>query len=178
MKKLNAILKFSAFLLLVVLMASCEKGEDPIVNSPETEAKSIKSWLAAMKVKKNHVDSVVNNNTTSFYYIKLDSIGTGNPATTGDTVTVIYTGMFIDGTVFDTSETSDSSPDTYTYVHKDTDPLKRMIAGWEAGIELLKKGEKYAFLFPSNMAYGNYGYSRVIPPYSPLIFVIEVTDIK
>lgn len=178
MKKLNVLLKFSAFLLVVVLMASCEKGEDPIVNSPETETQTIKNWLAAMKVKKNHVDSVVTNNTTSFYYIKLDSIGTGDLVTTGDSVTVIYTGMFVDGSVFDTSETTDSRPDTYAYVHKDTNPEKRMISGWEAGMEILKKGEKYAFLFPSKLAYGAMGHSRVIPPYTPLIFVIEVTDVK
>jgi len=74
----------------------------------------------------------------------------------------------MDGTIFDSS-------DDYTYVHKSSS--QRMIAGWEEGIELLNKGAKATFLFPSSLAYGQYGYYS-IPGYSPLFFVIEVVDIK
>lgn len=41
----------------------------------------------------------------------------------------------------------------------------------------LNKGASAAFLIPSAKAYGTTGY-RSIPPNTPLIFIIEVVDIK
>ena len=175
MKELNALMRFSAFILSVFIMASCSLNKDEpfdyTPNTPEIEAQQIKSWLDTMKGRDNDVYKVTNDTATLFYYIKLDSIGTGEVVKTGDKVTVKYVGMFLNGTAFDSSE-------KYTYIHKDTDPDKRMISGWEKGIELLKKGESYAFMFPSAQAYGAQGSYGVIPPYTPLIFVIEVLDIQ
>ena len=92
---------------------------------------------------------------------------------TGDTVKVIYTGKFTDGTVFDSS--IGQRDGTYTYVQEGANT--RMIQGWEEGIKVLNKGASATFLIPSAKAYGSSGYST-IPPNSPLIFVIEVVDIK
>jgi FKBP-type peptidyl-prolyl cis-trans isomerase len=79
--------------------------------------------------------------------------------------------MFLDGQVFDASAYHGDG--TYTYKHK-TDPL---ILGWEEGIEVLNKGASAAFLIPSAKAYGVRGQGS-IPPNTPLIFIIEVVDIK
>lgn len=77
--------------------------------------------------------------------------------------------MFMDGAIF-VSSTS------FGYVHKATTG-QRMIQGWEEGIEVLSKGGSAIFLISSAKAYGDYGYS-IIPPYSPLLFMIEITNIK
>jgi len=62
-----------------------------------------------------------------------------------------------------------------TYIHK----TNRMIQGWEEGIEILSKGGSATFLIPSNKGYGPLGSEdRTIPPYTPLIFIIEVVNIK
>jgi len=54
-----------------------------------------------------------------------------------------------------------------------------MIQGWEEGIEILSKGGSATFLIPSNKGYGPLGSEdRTIPPYTPLIFIIEVVNIK
>jgi FKBP-type peptidyl-prolyl cis-trans isomerase len=79
--------------------------------------------------------------------------------------------MFLDGTIFDSST-------SFKYIHKNTDPTKRLIQGWEEGIEILRNGGSAAFLIPSAKAYGAEGRIPSIPPYSPLIFIIEVIDIK
>jgi FKBP-type peptidyl-prolyl cis-trans isomerase len=105
----------------------------------------------------------------------VSTAGTGPTVGMGDTLTVKYTGYFMDGTIFDASSLHGDG--TYTYIHKDTNPQKRMIQGWEEGIEVLSKGSRAIFLFPSDKAYGPYGYGP-IPPYSPLIFEIEVVNIK
>ena len=170
MKKLNSILNISVFILFVILMASCLKNEDPNASyTPEREAGLIKEWMTNVKIKKLHLDST----STGIYYITdTTKIGTGPTIKTGDAVTVKYTGAFLDGGIFD-QQTS------YTFIHKDTDPEKRMVQGWEEGIEVLNKGASAVFLIPSAKGYGSKGSQRgIIPPNSPLLFIIEVVTIK
>ena len=173
MKKLIKNFKVYVFLLnAATVVTACLKTQDQnVTNTPEKEASMIANWLATMVTNKKNIDTT----STGLYYI-VQKVGTGATVHAGDSVTVIYTGMFLDGQVFDASSLH-STAGTYKYVHKDTDPNKRMIKGWEEGIEVLSKGSSAAFLIPSAKAYGASGNS-VIPPYTPLIFVIEVVNIK
>ena len=167
MKRMNFVFKYFVLVLFLAgLFSSCLKSNDTSPsNTAETEAALIKSWKTKMKSTNIAYDSTT---TKIFYIIDKTKVGTGSNVTTGKTVTVKYTGTFMDGSIFDSS-------DSFTYVHKASN--QRMITGWEEGIELLNKGAKATFLFPSSLAYGPYGYSS-IPGYSPLFFVIEVVDIK
>ena len=150
-------------------MASCLKSVDPYADyTPEREAGLIKDWLATVKQNKVHLDSTA---TGIYYVLDTTKIGVGPTIKTGDTVKVKYVGKFLDGTVFDAS--SYHGDGTMTYIHK-TD---RLIQGWEEGIEVLSKGGSAAFLIPSVKAYGTTG-AGSIPPNTPLIFLIEVLDIK
>lgn len=166
---MKSIFKIGALILFLGIIASCQKDVvDPYANyTPEREATLIKEWLAAMTAKEYDIDTI---STDIYYIVDTTKVGTGPTVKTGNTVTVKYLGMFLDGSVFDSSE-------SYTYTHKDTDPLKRMIEGWEEGIEVLSKGGSAVFLIPSSKGYGARGNTR-IPPNSPLLFVIEVLDIK
>jgi FKBP-type peptidyl-prolyl cis-trans isomerase FkpA len=167
MKRLKFVLKsFVLVLFLAGFFSSCMKSEDTSSkNTAETEAALIKSWKTKMKSTNIAYDSTA---TKIFYIRDKTKVGTGPNVAAGNTVIVKYTGAFLDGTVFDSSE-------NFTYVHKSSG--QRLIAGWEEGIELLNKGAKATFLLPSALAYGPYGYSS-IPGYTPLFFIIEVVDIK
>ena len=168
MKRVNLLLRIGAILLFVGLIASCRKEKDPYADyTAEREITLIQQWVDAMTIKKMNIDTT----SSGILYIQ-EKAGTGEKVKSGNTVTVKYTGMFLDGSVFDASEFYGNG--TFTYIHK-TD---RMILGWEEGIEVLNKGAKAAFLIPSAKGYGALGSVPVIPPYSPLIFVIEVVDIK
>ncbi len=171
MKKLNTILKFSVFLLLIGIVGSCIKDkEDPYAAyTPEREASLIKTWLDAMVAKKLNIDTT---STGLFFIPDTVKVGSGPKVKAGNTVTVKYTGIFLDGVIFDASAYHGDG--TMTYVHK-TD---RLIQGWEEAIEVLSKGQSAAFLIPSAKGYGATGSKPTIPPYSPLIFIIEVLDIK
>ncbi len=170
MKKLNISLKIVAIVLFATLISSCNKSKDPYADyTPEREATLMKEWLDAMVQKQKDIDTTA----TGLFYI-VDKEGTGDNVKTGDEVTVKYTGMFMDGTVFDASAYQNEAG-TMAYIHKGTD--SRMIQGWKEGIEVLNKGARAVFLIPSAKGYGPTGYLS-IPPYSPLIFVIEVVDIK
>lgn len=165
MKKLNANFKVYVLVLITaVIVTSCLKTEDPYAAyTPEREAGLIKDWLTTMVNNKKDIDTT----STGIYYI-VDKVGTGETVKTGNTVTVKYSGRFMDGSVFDSS-------DKFVYVHKNAN--QRMIQGWEEGIEVLQKGGSATFLIPSAKAYDTGGYGP-IPPNSPLIFLIEVVDIK
>lgn len=173
MKTLAKFLKTGMLIAVAaVALSACNKDdEDPAsIYTPEREAGLIKEWLDEMVKNNNDIDTT----STGIFYV-LDKEGTGPTVQTGDTVTVKYTGYFMDGTVFDSSAYRGDG--TMTYVHKDSNPNKRLIQGWEEGIEVLNKGSKAVILIPSAKGYGPYGYGP-IPPYTPLIFVIEVVDIK
>jgi FKBP-type peptidyl-prolyl cis-trans isomerase len=90
---------------------------------------------------------------------------------------VKYTGKLLNGEIFDASAWH-SEDAKYEYLHKaPTDATKTMIQGWEEGIEVLRKGGSGTFLIPSNKAYGSSGKGSILP-YTPLIFVIEVVNIR
>jgi len=97
--------------------------------------------------------------------------GTGKQATKGDMVSVHYKGQLLDGTVFDSSYKR-KEPIDFTI------GVGQVIAGWDEGIQLLKIGDKARMVIPSNLAYGSRGAGGVIPPDAPLIFDVELVNIK
>jgi FKBP-type peptidyl-prolyl cis-trans isomerase len=84
----------------------------------------------------------------------------------GDTVTIHYTGRFIDGRVFDSSK--DGEPATF--------PLPRLIKGWQEGVPMMRVGETWEFVIPAAIAYGD-RYREPIPANSTLLFEIELIGI-
>lgn len=82
-------------------------------------------------------------------------------------VRVNYEGFFMDGTMFDSSDEEDGA-----YI-----PLDMVIPGWAEALKLMPVGGKYRFFIPSSMAYGREGIQQIIPPYSTLIFNVELLEI-
>ncbi|MCL2194204.1 MAG: FKBP-type peptidyl-prolyl cis-trans isomerase [Treponema sp.] len=85
-----------------------------------------------------------------------------------DTVRVHYEGTLIDGTVFDSSHFR-GVPVEF--------PLHQVIAGWTEGLQLMTVGSIFRFFIPSDLGYGSQGMGPQIPPYSTLIFEVELIDI-
>lgn len=95
--------------------------------------------------------------------------GTGiRPAAT-DTVLVNYRGTLLNGKQFDSS---------YDRKEPLSLPLNGVIAGWTEGVQLMQTGSKYKFFVPYNLAYGERGAGEDIPPYSTLIFEIELLKVN
>jgi tetratricopeptide (TPR) repeat protein len=95
------------------------------------------------------------------------SKGTGASAELNKNVEVHYTGYLTDGKVFDSSV-------------ERGDPIEfilgtgQVIAGWDEGIALMNVGDKLRLIIPSNLAYGEKGAGKIIPPNSTLIFDVEL----
>jgi FKBP-type peptidyl-prolyl cis-trans isomerase len=85
----------------------------------------------------------------------------------GATVTIHYTGTFIDGRKFDSSRDR-NEPATF--------PLGRLIKGWQEGVPMMRKGERWLFAIPADLGYGNRNRDP-IPNGSALLFDIELIDI-
>lgn len=105
--------------------------------------------------------------TASGLVYEVISEGSGPKPTADNTVSAMYKGMLIDGTVFDEST---EGPREF--------PLKNVIKGWTEGIQLMSVGSKYRFIIPSELAYGDQERPPHIKPGSTLVFEVELKAIK
>ena len=94
--------------------------------------------------------------------------GNGKKPKATDQVRCHYEGTLINGTVFDSS-------------YKRGEPavfgLNQVISGWTEGVQLMQEGAKYRFFIPYNLAYGERGAGQQIPPFSALIFDVELIEV-
>jgi len=106
--------------------------------------------------------------TDSGLQYKVLIMGDGRKPRASDKVTVHYRGLLLNGVQFDTSY-FDDEPVTFR--------LKRVIAGWTEGLQLMPVGSVFVFLIPPELAYGSRGGGGV-PPDATLIFEVELFGIK
>lgn len=96
--------------------------------------------------------------------------GTGAKPTAADRVTVNYKGTLLNGSQFDSSYDR-GTPTTFG--------LTQVIPGWTEGLQLMQEGAKYRFFIPYQLAYGSRETpDGSIPPYSTLIFEVELIKIE
>ena len=95
--------------------------------------------------------------------------GNGRKPKATDSVKCHYEGFLIDGTLFDSS-VQRGEPATFG--------LQQVIAGWTEGLQLMQEGAKYRFFIPYLLGYGESGARQTIPPFSTLIFDVELIEVK
>lgn len=107
--------------------------------------------------------------TSSGVYYKIADPGTGSPITVDSTITVEYTGKFLNGVVFD------KAPAGSGYSLQ----LEGFIEAWKEIVPLIKQGGSLQLITPSSSAYGIQGdRSRGMAPFTSLDFTLKVTDVK
>lgn len=97
--------------------------------------------------------------------------GKGPTPKPGNRVFVHYTGMFKNKQVFDSSISRNKPIEFYVGMGK-------VIKGWDIAVLTMKRGEKRTLLIPYPLAYGEKGYSGVIPPKADIIFEVELIDFQ
>jgi FKBP-type peptidyl-prolyl cis-trans isomerase len=111
-------------------------------------------------------------NASGLYYIEKVK-GKGAKATAGKKVKVHYTGKMLNGKVFDSSLTRKPvTPYEFTLGNGE------VIPGWDEGIAMMNSGGKATLIIPSKLAYGEHGQGNDIPPFSPLVFDVELISVS
>jgi FKBP-type peptidyl-prolyl cis-trans isomerase FkpA len=97
-------------------------------------------------------------------------VGEGDTAAAGQHVTVHYTGWLTDGRKFDSSK---DRGDPFSF------PLggRRVIAGWDEGVQGMRIGGVRKLTIPPDLGYGARGAGGVIPPNATLVFEVELLGI-
>jgi FKBP-type peptidyl-prolyl cis-trans isomerase len=144
-----------------------------IMNEKELMMKQEEELL--VRIAKDSVElaktiSTLNNakTTASGLTYVLEKNGKGKIAKKGDKTKVLYKGTLLNGQVFDENLTEGISF---------TVGLGQFIPGWEEMVQLMKFGDKVKVVIPWKLAYGPNG-TGPIPPYSSLIFEMELVSAK
>ncbi|HXJ00279.1 MAG TPA: FKBP-type peptidyl-prolyl cis-trans isomerase [Micropepsaceae bacterium] len=107
--------------------------------------------------------------TTDGLQYRVLKAGTGKTATAPtDNVTVTYKGALITGQVFD--QTMDGMPATF--------PAGQLIPGWVEALQMMKEGDEWEIVIPSNLGYGPQGAGGVIPPDQTLVFQMALLKVE
>lgn len=145
--------------------------------TPDSAAKIVESQFKYQEeqVKKANADFLVQYKkqkgvkaTSSGLLYKVVKQGTGALPTDTAQVEVHYEGKLIDGTVFDSS---------YQRGQTATFGVTQVIKGWTEALKMMPVGSEYELCIPYELAYGERG-TRGIPPYSTLVFKVELIAIK
>jgi len=147
---------YLSLFLVLILFSSCS-SEDETNFKPQTEADIIKY------IADNNLNA---EKTSSGLYYVINNEGSGERPTGSSNVKVSYKGYFLDGKVFDKSNSNGISF-----------PLDRVIKGWTEGIPLFKEGGKGKLIVPSNLGYGSNG-RGLIPGGAVLVFDINLISVN
>lgn len=131
-------------------------------NAKKQEGDLMKKYLADKKITAKP--------TTSGLIYQEKVKGTGARAVAGKKVKVHYTGTLLNGTKFDSSRDR-NEPFEFTLGQG------QVIKGWDEGIALMNVGGKATLIIPSAIGYGDRDMGT-IPPYSTLVFDVELLDVK
>ncbi|SHK50936.1 FKBP-type peptidyl-prolyl cis-trans isomerase [Hymenobacter psychrotolerans] len=169
----------SALLLLAPLFFAACNGSD--IDIDELNAQALKRQKQvrqadSLAITKYIADSsFMASRQPSGLYIVRKVAGTGDQPRPNQVVSVVYRGTLLNNVQFDKSSIGpDGNPVPISFAIG----TGRVIAGWEEGIGLMRKGEKAILLIPSELAYGPKGAGNVIPPDAPLRFDVELTNIQ
>ncbi|WP_423127181.1 FKBP-type peptidyl-prolyl cis-trans isomerase [Gaoshiqia sp. Z1-71] len=169
MTRKKGLFKYILPVVMAVMVFAC--SNDPVVEeidySPQREAGIIDEYIDFLVEEGYDVDTTA----LGVFYVILEE-GEGEFVQEGNSIGIKYVGFFPEsGAVFDQS--------AYWYdngIWKFTYPSSGVISGFNDAIGLLNPGARGLFLIPSILAYGTTGYGSV-PPYSPLAFQIELSEI-
>jgi FKBP-type peptidyl-prolyl cis-trans isomerase len=155
-------------------MAQKSYNEDVAIFREKEDAKNKAGYDKAKKelddfIAKNKINATA---TPKGVYVEVKEAGTGTVADSGKVAFVKYTGMLLDGKEFDSNMGPDRK-DTLQFIIG----AGRMIPGFEEGVKGQKQGAKLKIYIPSQYGYGAQG-NNSIPPYSNLIFEVNLVQVK
>ena len=148
------------------LMLSVQQLQQQAAEAQQAQFKAIEEAGKAFLAENAKKDGVKVTDSGLQYEIITEGNG-AKPAAT-DTVRVHYVGTLPDGTTFDSS-LARGQPAEF--------PVTGVIRGWVEALQMMSVGSKWKLTIPHKLAYGERGAGASIPPFSPLVFEVELLDI-
>jgi FKBP-type peptidyl-prolyl cis-trans isomerase len=168
---------FILFVLFVPLwLSSCEK-EDPI----EKQEEKIESYI---KTKMSRNPALKLSRENSVYYLYMPGDTTVN-VSTGDLISFYYAGTLLNDTLryFDTNYETLANALKLNTTSDKFEPIEtvagnnNLLPGLSTGLNMVHSGDAGEIIFNSDMGFGEKG-NGIVPPFSPLIFKIEIVGIQ
>ena len=149
---------------------AAQKFDAPtIFNESQLALKKINKEVSkANKLAYEKVIEGSNETKSGLRYVIIQE-GEGDTPYPGQAVRVHYTGYLLDGTQFDSSV--GKTPIEFIL------GAKKVIPGWEEGVQLLNVGSKAKLIIPPELGWGSRGAGQVIPPNATTIFEVELVEI-
>lgn len=148
------------------LMLSVQQLQQQAAEAQQAQFKAVDEAGKAFLAENAQKDGV--NVTDSGLQYEIIVEGKGSKPSATDKVRVHYTGTLPDGTVFDSS-VARGQPAEF--------PVNGVIRGWVEALQMMPVGSKWKLTIPHELAYGERGAGASIPPFSPLVFEVELLDI-
>ncbi|SNR85296.1 FKBP-type peptidyl-prolyl cis-trans isomerase [Hymenobacter mucosus] len=176
------LLRLAATLLVTVpVLSGCDTEPSyakQIREQTEAQRALDEATIQAYLTRHNITGSQYTRTNSGLYLVSLTNGPATNPLITkGQKVTVNYVGKYIyeanDGVIFDNSSNNRTSCGCFSF----TAGGGGIISGWEEAALLMRKGDRKLLLVPSELAYREVGYGS-IPPYTPLLFDLEIQDVQ
>ena len=149
------------------LEAFLKAEQEKQIAKAKVEAEESKATGEAFLVE--YAPKAGDEKTESGIYYRELTAGDGKQPAATDTVKVDYKGTLKDGTEFDSSYKR-GTPAEF--------PVNGVIKGWQEILPMMKTGAKWEIAIPSDLAYGERGAGANIGPNEPLVFEIELLEIK
>ncbi len=175
-------LTFEAKLLKVTSKEDAMKDQQKRIEEQKAAMKKYteeENAVIAKYVTDNKIKTTPNE--SGLYYIE-KSKGKGAKPTQGATAKVKYTGMLLDGTVFDTSDEAVAKKANIYDERRPYEPIEfpvgvgQVIAGWDEALMMMNVGSKAQLIIPSTIGYGPQGMGP-IPPFATLLFEVELVSV-
>lgn len=116
-----------------------------------------------------HMVPEAQTTSSGLKYLELTA-GAGNPPQAGQQVTVHYTAMLQNGTIFDNTN---ERGEPFQFVLGQ----EIVIDGWEEGISMMKQGGRAMLVIPPDLGYGEEGDGGAVPPNATLVFHVELVAV-
>ena len=164
--------------IIIAAFSNALKGSEPLLDR-EFASQFVQTYFQRQIREKNQKEGTefLENNRRQRGVVTLPSglqylvltEGKGAKPTAESRVVVNYEGFLLDGTKFDSS-IERGEPATFG--------VTQVIQGWTEALQLMPVGSKWKLFIPYDLAYGSQGAGGFIPPYSTLIFEVELLEIQ
>lgn len=160
----NILASLAAIAIGAVLVSACNQEKEKMANHSYTLSDESNQEFLTDNASKDGVTK----RPSGLQYRVLHA-GNGKSVTSGnDMVTVTYKGWLIDGKVFD------QTPPGQTAKF----PAGRLIPGWVEALSLMKEGDEWQLVIPSDLGYGARGAGADIPPNQTLVFDMKLVAVN